>query len=81
VLLTVYCVVFGGVNSLWSQPALHISGVCLECALARGALRWGESSCVAKLHPGVIQQLKEGVVFVRFLFWYEPVLLVVFLDL
>jgi hypothetical protein len=41
----------------------------------------GGSSGVAKLRWGVIQQLKWGVVLMRFLFWYEPVLLVVFLGL
>jgi hypothetical protein len=33
------------------------------------------------LRPGVVQQLKQGAVFMPFLFWYEPVFLVVFLDL
>jgi hypothetical protein len=85
VLLTVHCAAYGGVNSLWSRLVLHISGVRLECALAGGAIRrgvgGGECSCVAKLRPGVVQQLKQGVVFMRILFWYEPVFLVVFLDL
>jgi hypothetical protein len=40
-LLTVYCVAYGGANPLWSRLALHISRVCLECALLRGAVRWG----------------------------------------
>jgi hypothetical protein len=38
-LLTVYCIAYGGANPLWSQLALHINGVCLECALVRGAVR------------------------------------------
>jgi hypothetical protein len=41
VLLTVYCVVFGGVNPLRSGRELHISGVCVECAPVRGAVRRG----------------------------------------
>jgi hypothetical protein len=33
VLLTVHCAAYGDVNALWSRLVLHISGVCLECAL------------------------------------------------
>jgi hypothetical protein len=33
VLLTVYCVVFGGVNSLWSRPAGH-SHSTIKCNLS-----------------------------------------------
>jgi hypothetical protein len=54
--MPVHCAAFGGVNSLWFRLVLHISGVCLECALARGAVRrgGGGSSFVAKLRPGVV---------------------------
>jgi hypothetical protein len=40
VLLTVNYIVFGGVNPLWSRPELNISGVCVECELARGGVRF-----------------------------------------
>jgi hypothetical protein len=50
--VAVHCAAYGDVNSLWSRLILHISGVCLECALARGAIRQGgESWCVATLCP------------------------------
>jgi hypothetical protein len=81
VLLTVYCIVFGGVNPLRSGPELHISGVCMECVPARGALSQEGIFMCSQVAPGCRTAVQAGVVFVRFLFWYEPVFLVVFLDL
>jgi hypothetical protein len=52
VLLTVHCVVFGGVNSLRSRPELHISGVYVECAPARGVVRRGGIVVCCQVAPG-----------------------------
>jgi hypothetical protein len=60
VLLTVHCAACGGVNSLWFRLVLHISGVCLECALARGAIRQGGIFMCCQVAPGCRTAVETG---------------------